>query len=72
MERKLMDAVCQQVYKKFPEVNGVKPSSSARPDDQTLLVFKGTAATGDGRTIQRVIRVVVDSSGKILKMTTSH
>jgi hypothetical protein len=72
MERKYIENICAQIYRKFPEVNGAQPAVSERPDNQTLLIFKGSAATTDGHTIQRVVRVVADSNGKILKTTTSH
>jgi hypothetical protein len=72
MESKYIDSVCKQIYKKFPEVSGVEPKITTRPENQFLLVFKGSGTTADGHTIQRVVRVVVDSSGKILKITTSR
>ena len=72
MDRKLIDSISKQIYKKFPEVNGSQPALSERPDNQTLLIFKGSATTADGHTIQRVVRVVADASGKILRTTTSH
>jgi hypothetical protein len=72
MERKLIENICKQVYKKFPEVNGIQPVLSERPENQTLLVFKGSATTADGHAIQRIIRVVSDQTGKIVKMTTSR
>lgn len=72
MERKLIEEICKQVYKKFPEVNGVQPVLSERPENQTLLVFKGSATTADGHTIMRAVRVVADQAGKVVKMTTSR
>jgi hypothetical protein len=72
MDRKLIDNISKQIYRKFPEVDGSQPSLSERPDNQTLLIFKGSATTADGHTIQRVIRVVADANGKILRTTTSH
>jgi hypothetical protein len=71
MDNKLIDAINKQIYRKFPEVDGVKPVSSPRPGEQVLLVYKGAAITADGRAISRTVRVVVDQAGKILKMTTS-
>ena len=72
MDRKLIDAICKDVYKKFPEVSSSRPVLSDRPDGQVLLVFKGTAQTADGRTMQRTVRVVADQAGKVIKITTSH
>ena len=72
MDRKLIDGICKDIYKKFPEVNGTRPTMSDRPDGQVLLVFKGTAQTADGHTIARIVRVVADQTGKVIKITTSH
>jgi len=72
MDLKVIENICKQVYKKFPEVAGVKPVLSERPENQILLVFKGTALTADGRTIARTVRVVTDNAGKVVKMTTSR
>jgi hypothetical protein len=72
MDRQLISSICTQVYRKFPETNGSQPKVTARPDDQFLLVFKAVATTADGRSLPRTVRVVADSKGKILKMTTSH
>jgi hypothetical protein len=58
MDRQLISSICTQVYRKFPETNGSQP--------------KVTATTADGRSLPRTVRVVADSKGKILKMTTSH
>ncbi len=72
MERQLINAICQQVARKFPETKGVQPKVTSRPQDQYLLVFKSSATTADGRTLPRTVRVVADANGKIIKMTTSH
>lgn len=71
MDSKLIDVINKQVYRKFPEVNGVKPVASSRPGEQVLLVYKGSALTPDGRSMPRAVRVVADAQGKIIKMTTS-
>ena len=72
MDPKHIDTLCKQIYRKYPEVNGAQPTLTARPDDQVLLVFKGSGVTADGHAIQRIVRVVADANGKILKTTTSH
>lgn len=72
MDRQILNSICSQVARKFPETRGVQPKVSNRPEDQFLLVFKASAETADGRSLPRVIRVVADANGKIIKMTTSH
>lgn len=72
MERQVINAICQQVNRKFPETKGVQPKVTERPNDQFLLVFKSSVTTADGRSLPRTVRVVADADGKIIKMTTSH
>ncbi len=72
MDAKTLNAIYQQVYKRFPEVTGSRPGAQAYSETHVLLVFKGNGKTADGRTIQRTVRVVVSKDGKITKMTTSR
>lgn len=62
----------QQIYKKYPEVAGSRPTVSERPNQQFLFVFTGKGKTADGKTINHSIRVVTDERGKIIKTTTSR
>lgn len=67
-----MDEIYQKVYRKFPEVDGKKPVRHSQPEGKTLLVFKGEGKAANGVKIPRIVRVLVDQNGKILKMTTSR
>jgi len=71
MDNKQIENINKQVIKKYPEVKGIQPTLTPRPGDQVLLVYKASAQTADGRLIDRVVRVVVDDAGKIIKMSTS-
>jgi hypothetical protein len=72
MDQKTLDSICKQVYQKFPEAKGVKPKVKAYSETQSLLLFQTTSTTADGKSLPRTIRVVVDQTGKISKMSTSH
>jgi hypothetical protein len=72
MERQQIDNICRQVYARFPEVNGVKPSISEYSGTSTLLIFSTKVKAADGKTMPRNVRVVVGPDGKIAKMTTSR
>jgi acetylornithine/succinyldiaminopimelate/putrescine aminotransferase len=72
MEKQLLDKICEQIYRRFPEVKGKKPSVKAQPNDQFLLVFSGVAKTADGHSIPRTVRVVAAANGKVIKTTTSR
>ena len=75
-----IQAVCQQVYARFPNLHGVQPSvqrqglaNSAEPETaRYLLVFKTQSVAVDGRKMQFLVRVVADHQGNILKLTTSR
>jgi hypothetical protein len=71
MEKDTVAAICKQIYRQFPEVNGVKPSIKPQGSN-TLLVFSGSANMGGGKKIERTVRVVTDETGKIKKVTTSR
>ncbi|HEX7433379.1 MAG TPA: hypothetical protein VF326_06955 [Anaerolineaceae bacterium] len=81
MDSKTIDAVCKQVYSRFPEVNGcapkiqaqeLNPAGVARGSANYLFVFNGKGTTANGKPISRTVRVVVTERGKIIKMTTSR
>ncbi len=67
-----MENIYQKVYQKFPEVAGKKPTRHNQPDGKTLLIFKGESISATGIKIPKVIRVIVDQNGKIIKMSTSR
>jgi hypothetical protein len=71
MEKDSVAAICKQIYRQFPEVNGVKPSVKPQGNGY-LLVFHGSAGMGGGKKIERTVRVVAEESGKISKVTTSR
>ncbi len=76
MDTKVLGTVCNQIYKRFPEVDGAKPKvqtqSSGQDGPVYLLVFKGKAVTADGKSMPRIVRATVDDHGKIIKVTTSR
>jgi len=72
MDHNLVKTVCDQVYKQFPEVKGIKPDVSNYSSTQYLLIFKGKAKTSDDFDISPTIRVVVNQDGMINKISTSR
>jgi hypothetical protein len=81
---KIIKNISDQVYRRFPEVAGVKPTIKKQPGGKNksgksengsfhiLLTFRGSVDVGDGKRMVRLVRVVVDNRGDILKMTTSR
>jgi hypothetical protein len=71
-DRQSISSICEQVYRRFPEVSGIQPRVQDQAGDQLLLIFHGSARAADGKSIPRTVRVVVNPAGKIIKMTTSR
>lgn len=81
-----LSAIAKQVQRQFPEVAGVKPtvqvqkppqakntsSAIAGPQPTYLVTFRGTVNSPSGNPIPRLVRVVANADGKILKITTSR
>ncbi len=72
MDSALLDRICAQVYRQFPEVKGARPKVSAYPNQQSSLTFRAKASLPDGRSLSHTVRVIVDAAGKITKTTTSR
>lgn len=76
MDKHLVEQVSHQVARSFPEMAAVTPTVRRQPADRGaehyLLIYKGKADLPGGRTLQRVVRVVVDERGRILRMSTSR
>jgi hypothetical protein len=83
LDPKILKQVTAQIHRRYTEFDGCQPKvrlQSAPPvsavHPQTfLLTFStpGSANTSQGpRKLPRYLRVVIDPSGKILKITTSR
>lgn len=75
MEQSAVDKVSRKVAKQFPEMKGRKPSiqsqSSGKKDMKFVLTYKAKVELPGGRTLRRVVRVVADEKGKVIRMSTS-
>jgi hypothetical protein len=85
MDPELLQTVSQEIYRRFPELNGRRPRVQAirpgqgRSNGETLpaeakhlVVFSGRAATSTGKQMPFILRVVVNEQGKILKISSSR
>jgi hypothetical protein len=83
MDPKTIQKISTQVYQQFPEIAGVRPKVRQRPytgknasqnggSETYLLTFQGNANLGPGKTLPRLVRVVANVQGKILKISTSR
>lgn len=72
MDKSTLAAICKQVYRRFPEMDGRAPRVKAQGDDQVLLIFSTTVSSANGHSMAKTVRVVAGANGKILKMSESR
>ena len=80
MDEAFYKKVVDQVYKRYPEFKGAKPKVRVqKPEGVTstvkenyLFTFQKKVTVGGNQTLERWVRVVVDRSGKIIKVSTSR
>jgi hypothetical protein len=75
MEKGTVQKVSRQVVRTFPEMDGVAPTVRTQPGgdaEQYLLTYKGKAALPGGKSLTRIVRVVADGRGRILRISTSR
>ncbi len=74
MKAKMIDHISEEVYRKHPDLKGVKPEITPRKGDSspdTLLVYSKSVSGPGGKKINRIVRAVADENGKIKKISTS-
>ncbi len=75
-----IDAIARQVYRQFPEIRDARPQVQDQAGAKVLgadgrrfvLTFKGKGQGPGGQSILRIVRVVADERGKVLKISTSR
>ena len=75
----LVDSIARQMYGRFPEIRDVRPQVQTQAGAKTpgesarfVLTFKGKGTGPGGKSIPRIVRVVADERGKVLKVSTSR
>jgi hypothetical protein len=72
MDKGTIQKVARQVVRTFPEMDGVAPTVRAQGDEGRFqLTFKGKASLPGGKSLTRIVRVVADERGRILRISTS-
>jgi len=74
MKAKHIDKISDEVYRKHPDLKGVKPKVTPREgvkSSDTLLVYEKKVSGPGGKSINRIVRAVADETGKIKKISTS-
>ena len=85
LDRTHIKAITDRVCRRFPELKGISPNvrtqatpksgrnskSGHRAKSRFLLTFSGSASLPGGKSMQRVVRVIANSKGKVLKIALS-
>ena len=80
IEKRIVDRVSRKIYQQFPEMSGVSPSirqPSISKDNQEravsayLLTYQVSVSLPGGKSMPRWVRVMVNTDGNILKISTS-
>ena len=74
MNKKAVQKVTHEVISQFPEMDGVKPAVKTEKgmDDRYVVTYRGSAELPGGKTMKRIVRVVADGNGDVIKMSTSR
>ena len=72
MNKQLIEKVCIEVYKQFPQYEGIPPEIKSQPNDTHLLIFQSSGEIANQKSIQLSIRVLVNGRGDIVKITSSR
>lgn len=74
MSDELVNKVSRQVAKTFPEMRGIRPTVRRESGSETrfLLTYKGSADLPGGKKLSRIVRVVADDRGRIIRISTSR
>jgi hypothetical protein len=75
-----IDVIARQVYRQFPEIRAARPVVQNQSGAKTaggqpgrfVLTFKTSGQGPGGQRIIRIVRVVADERGKVLKISTSR
>jgi hypothetical protein len=65
----VVETIHQRVIREYPEMRGVRPTITAE-GNRFSLVFRGRVSTPAGELV-RIVRVVADEKGHVLRMSTS-
>lgn len=81
MNAEILQSINQEVYRRFPEVKGKRPRVQAQEISEArkinkektyLLIYTSQVITASQKSMPRLVRVVANEQGKILKISTSR
>ncbi len=77
MNRQAVNKITRKIVGQFPEMDGVKPAirrqeAPGNGRSLFLLTYKGQAELPGGKSLQRIVRVVADDEGRVIRISTSR
>jgi hypothetical protein len=73
---KVLGRINKRVSRQFPEMAGIEPAVQIQrapdEDSQFLLTYHGSAELPGGKRLKRIVRVVADAAGHVLRISTSR
>jgi hypothetical protein len=77
LEPHTIKKVSQEIYRRFPQVAGIKPNvkkqtTNNKAGETYLLIYTNQGTKSPDAPITTYVRVVVNETGQILKLSTSR
>jgi len=72
MDETILHDINQEIYAKFPYLEGVIPQQKTLPGSQVQLIYSGMATTENGIQLPMIVKVKLSTEGHILAVTTSR
>ena len=74
MKKEAVEKIKRTVVSQFPELDGVRPAvkSEKGGEPRYVVTFQGTAELPNGKTMKRIVRVVANEKGEVIRMSTSR
>ena len=70
--RSVIEAAKRAVLERYPEMAGMSCSGEAAPAaGKYIVTARRDVRTADGRSLPRIVRVTVDDSGRVLRLSAS-
>ena len=70
--RNVIEAARRAVLDRYPDMSGMRCSGQAAPSaGKYIVTVQKATRTADGRSLDRIFRVTVDESGRVLRISAS-
>ena len=70
--RKLIETAREAVLRRFPDMAGMRCTAEPAPvAGKYIVTARQKTPTRDGRSLERIVRVTLDDSGRVLRLSAS-